>query len=263
MPTTENGANTGKNNSGVFIIVALILGFSMIICCILGMYGLASYKQKKYEVKINGYSKKQITSDLVDWTGYYDLTCENMQNGYAQMESNKNTILAYLKDRGVSENEITFSSVSFVENRSYYTDEDGNAVNEVKGYTMGQSVSISSSNIDLITDISRSSSELINKGIHFQSRQPEYRYTKLEDLKIDMLAEASADAKSRAKIVAENAGSKLGALTSAKLSSIKISPLYSVPSEFDNWGYSYYVSNDVASIEKEVTVTVYCTYIVK
>ena len=252
-----------KRSNLVYIGVALIIGFSMIICCVLGMYGLAAYKQKKYEVKINGYCKKQIESDFVEWTGYYDLTCDNMQTGYAVMEQNKNAVLAYLKDKGVNENEITFSAVSFAENYNYDVDEYGNSVRNLNNYTMGQSVKISSEDIEKVTDISRSSSELINKGIHFQSRQPEYKYTKLEDLKVDMLAEASADARNRAKIIAENAGSKLGSLTSAKLSSIKITPLYSIPGEFENYGYSYYVSNDLASIEKEVTVTVHCTFIVK
>jgi hypothetical protein len=79
-----------------------------------------------------------------------------------------------------------------------------------------------------------------------------------------MLAEATLDATRRAELIAENAGSKLGELTHAKLSSIKVAPLYSVPDDYDEfYGYSSYVDKDTASLEKEVTVSVYCTFEVK
>ncbi|MDD3173253.1 MAG: SIMPL domain-containing protein [Herbinix sp.] len=98
--------------------------------------------------------------------------------------------------------------------------------------------------------------------IQFQSYAPEYHYTKLADLKVTMLAEATKDATKRAKMIAENAGSKLGDLSHANISDITITPLYSnVVDDYDEYGY--YIDKDISSLEKEVTVVVYCTFEIK
>lgn len=66
--------------------------------------------------------------------------------------------------------------------------------------------------MDKVEAISRQVTELINSGIEFYSSSPEYYYTKLAELKIEMIAEATKDANTRAKKIAENAGSDIGAL---------------------------------------------------
>src|SRR5690606_40695998 len=68
----------------------------------------------------------------------------------------------------------------------------------------------------------REITELLNKGIQFYSQSPRYYYTKLADLKIEMISKATADAKHRADMIAENSGGKLGELISAKMGIFQI-----------------------------------------
>jgi hypothetical protein len=247
------------------IIVALILSISIIISCFIGVKGLADYKQKKYVIQIKGYTTQQITSDMIVWSGIFDVDAENLKDGYNDLESNKEKVKNYLIGKGIAEEDLIFSSISI--NEKYILNEFGNNTNKIDGYNLAQTVTISSSEIYKITEISRNSTELLNEGVQFESYAPEYHYTKLEDLKASMLADATKDATKRAKLIAENAGSKLGNLTNAKVSSIKVSPLYSVPDdyymEFGYYGYGSSVSNDSISLEKEVTVSVYCTFEIK
>lgn len=63
-----------------------------------------------------------------------------------------------------------------------------------------------------IENLSRTVTEIINKGIELTSSQPMYFYTKLADVKQQMIADATKDARERAKKIAENAGSSLGSL---------------------------------------------------
>ena len=65
-----------------------------------------------------------------------------------------------------------------------------------------------------IENLSRTVTEIINKGIELTSSQPMYFYTKLADVKQQMIADATKDARERAKKIAENAGSSLGSLKS-------------------------------------------------
>lgn len=242
------------------IIVAIILGAAMIFSCFIGVKGLADFKQKKYSIDIKGYAKQQITSDLIVWSGVYDVQAVNPKDGYNLLEADKEKVKRYLMNKGFSEDQLIFSSISITEN--HVLNEYGGYTNEIKDYNLIQTVTISSSEIDKVTEVSRNATELLNEGVQFQSYAPEYHYTKLEDLKVSMLAEATQDATKRAQLIAENAGSKLGQLTNAKLSSIKVAPLYSVPDEYYNdYGYyGRYVDNDTVSLEKEVTLTVSCSF---
>lgn len=243
------------------IIIALILAAAMISSCFIGVRGLAEFKRKKYDIDIKGYSKQQITSDLIVWSGYYDIQAAELKEGYSRLEADKEKVVNYLVNKGFTEEELIFSSISVSENHAL--NEYGGYTDEIKDYTLAQTITISSDEIDRVTELSRNATELLNEGVQFQSRSPEYHYTKLEDLKVSMLAEATLDATKRAELIAENAGSKLGELTHAKLSGIKVTPLYSVPNDYDDWGYSRYVDNDTVSLEKEVTVSVYCTFEIK
>ena len=98
--------------------------------------------------------------------------------------------------------------------------------------------------------------ELLNEGVAFRSDPPQYLYTKLADIKVTMLAEATKDATKRAGMIAENAGSKLGDLTYADMGVMQITPLYS--KEVSDYGI-----NDTYSLEKEITAVVHCTFEIK
>lgn len=244
------------------IIVALIISLAVITSCFIGVKGLAEFKRKKYNINIKGYTKEQILSDWIVWTGYYDVESDGLKDGYALLEADKEKVNIYLLGKGFKEEDLIYSSISISE--KYSLNEYGGRTNEVIGHNLAQTVTISSDNIDKVTEISRKSTELLNEGVQFQSQAPEYHYTKLEDLKVSMLAAATQDATKRAELIAVNAGSQLGELTNAKLSSIKVTPLYSVPDDYFDWyGYSSYVDNDKVSLDKEVTVSVNCTFEVK
>lgn len=254
--------NENKNRIIGNIIIALILSAAMIASCFIGVNGLAEYKRKKYDIDIKGYTTQKITSDLIVWSGIYDIDSENLKDGYNVLEGTKKIVKSYLMDKGIAEEDLVFSSISIHEN--YIVNEQGVNTNEIGSYRLAQTVTISSNEIDKVTDISRNATELLNEGVHLESYAPEYHYTKIEDLKVSMLADATKDATKRAGLIAENAGSKLGKLTNAKVSSIKITPLYSVPDDYYDddyyYGYSSYVDNDTVSLEKEVTVSVYCSF---
>lgn len=240
------------------IIVATILSIGVIISCLIGVKGLSDFKQKKDVIKIKGYSKQQIISDVIVWSGSFDVEAVDLKTGYNQLEKDKEKVKAYLINQGFSEEELIFSSISISEKHSL--NEYGYSTNEVIGYYLAQTVTISSGEIDKVTEVSRNATELLNEGVQFESYAPEYHYTKLEDLKVSMLADATKDATKRAGLIAENAGSKLGDLANAKLSGIKVTPLYSIPDDYYDYGYGRYIDNDSVSLEKEVTVSVDCTF---
>lgn len=129
----------------------------------------------------------------------------------------------------------------------------GQYTNEIESYRLYQHVEIRSQDVDKITVLSREATELINQGVEFQSYPPQYFYTKIADLKIEMLALATKDARTRAEQIAENTNSKVGALRTAKMGVFQITPLYS--NEISDYGI-----NDTSSLVKEITAVMNCEF---
>ena len=106
-----------------------------------------------------------------------------------------------------------------------------------------------SEDIDKIGQIAREATELINQGILIESMAPEYLVTKLGEIKIEMLAEASKDAKVRAEQIAKSTGSSIGSVRTARMGVLQITPADST--EVSDSGM-----NDTSSLEKDITAVV-------
>jgi hypothetical protein len=119
---------------------------------------------------------------------------------------------------------------------------------------LDQQLKIESRNVNLVEDLSRSASELIDMGMELISFSPEYYYTKLAELKIKMIESATKDAKLRAEKIAENAGGSLGALKNADLGVFQITGQNS--SEDYSWGGSF----NTTSKKKTASVTIRLKY---
>jgi hypothetical protein len=197
---------------GLFLAVAIVIG-----SWLLG----SSFKEAKQienahrnSIRVKGYAQKNIESDLGKWSASIKARSTDIQSAYSQLNSAKSTTLNFLTSLGVSESSIVFSPVNTREIYQQKTSGYGET-NQLEGYELSLNVSFESDNLDKIEEVSRVSSELIQQGINIQSYSPQYFYTKIEDLKLEMLAEASKNAYERAEKLAGNTGSDVGTLQSA------------------------------------------------
>lgn len=243
--------NEFRNKVAANSIVAVIIVVGIIISSMIVANSIVEIKGGGSRIIVTGSAKQQITSDLIVWTGSFSAKSPMLQDAYAQLEADKNKVMSYLVKKGVSEDKIVFSSINT--NMYYIILPSGQYTSDIDYYDLNQTVTISSEEIDKITEISRNATELINEGVQFQSNAPQYLYTKIADLKVTMLAEATKDARKRSEMIAENAGSKLGELKYADMGVIQITPLYS--SEVSDYGM-----NDTYSLEKEITAIVHCEF---
>ncbi|MDD2190080.1 MAG: SIMPL domain-containing protein [Eubacteriales bacterium] len=236
------------------VIIAVIAAIAIVAASFILADGVAKIKGDNNRIIVTGSAKQQITSDLIVWTGSFNAKSPSLQDAYAQLETDRNRVMDYLVKHDVPEEKIVFSSINT--NTYYVVLPNGQYTSDIDYYELYQTVTISSEEIDKVTEISRNVTELINEGIQFQSNPPQYMYTKIADMKVTMLAEATKDAKKRAEMIAENAGNTLGKLTYADMGVIQITPLYS--NEVSDYGM-----NDTYSLEKEITAIVHCEFEIK
>ncbi|MBB6215379.1 hypothetical protein HNQ80_001468 [Anaerosolibacter carboniphilus] len=243
-----------ENKNVVWVLVSFILAAGLVISSYIITIGIKEVKGPDNTLSVKGSAKKQITSDLVVWTGSFSTQSQSLSDAYKSLKDSEGKVRDYLIKQGIKEKDIVFSSITTSTN--YVMLMNGTYSNQIDSYRLYQNVEIQSNEIQKITDISRNATDLINEGVEFQSNAPQYFYTKLADLKIDMIALATQDAKARAEKMLSTTGNKVGKLSSANVGVFQITPLYS--DEISDYGI-----NDTTSIEKEITSVVTCDFEVK
>ena len=234
-------------NGGVALAIGLVL--SSII------FGWFYTKTKKGDeaITVTGSAKKRIKSDLVTWSAGITSEAPQLAEAYRQTTESIPRVKQFLISKGIPENQITVSSISTqtLKKKENYADESA----EITGYSLRQSVEVRSNDVDKIAQIARESTELINQGILIESNAPQYYFTQLGDLKIEMLGEAAKDAKERAEKIAASTGNSIGAVRSARMGVMQITAADST--EVSDAGIS-----DTSTIDKDVTAVVNISFAV-
>lgn len=236
-------------NAGFALAVALVLA------SIVGAYAYMSGKHNEQTVTVTGSAKKRIKSDLIVWSVGVSYQGDNLADAYKALKERVPRVKKYLLDKGVPENQITVSSVS-TQTLHAKTSDGGEETGRITGYAMSQEISVRSNDVEKIARLSREVTELIDQGILVESHAPQYLYTKLGELKIEMLGEAAKDAKIRAQQIAASTGSKIGSVRSAKMGVLQITPADS--NEVSDSGM-----NDTSSLEKDITAVVNVSFAVE
>ena len=128
---------------------------------------------------------------------------------------------------------------------------------EFTGYTLNQSVEIDSKEVEKVERISREITELLNQGIQLYSSAPRYYYTRLDELKIEMISQATENARLRAEKIATNSKSELDELVVAKMG------IFQITGQNSNEDYSWGGAYNTTSKEKTASITMKLTYKVK
>ena len=131
--------------------------------------------------------------------------------------------------------------------------DDDTVTNIRVGYRLSHAIEVRSEDVDRLPRLAGDSSELLQQDVAFESGGFEFIYTKAGEAKVEMMAEATQDARERAERIATNGGAKVTALRSAKMGVVQINPLYSTATSWEG-------NNDTTSLDKTITATVTATF---
>lgn len=234
-------------NAGVALAIGLVL--SSII------FGWFFSKTRKGDeaITVTGSAKKRISADLVLWNAGVTAQSPQLADSYKQLSENIPRIREYLLSKGIPEDQMVISSITTTTLKR--RDSDGNESSEITGYSLTQQIEVRSNDVAKIARVAREATELINQGILIESSAPKYYYTKLGDLKIEMLGEAAKDAKDRAEKIASSTGNSIGSVKSARMGVLQITAA-------DSTDVSDYGVYDTTTIEKDMTAVVNVSFAV-
>ena len=243
-----NGEKTnGFYNAGTALAVGLIIS-----SLILG-WAYKATKKGDEAITVTGSAKRRIVSDLVVWSAGVSVQAPQLSDSYKQLSDNIPRIKQYLLSKGIPEDQMTVSAIATTTIKK--RDADGNETSEITGYTLSQRIEVKSADVGKISQVAREATELINQGILIESSAPQYYYTKIGDLKIEMLGEAAKDAKERAERIASSTGNSIGSVRSAKMGVMQITAA-------DSTDVSDYGVYDTSTVEKDMTAVVNVSFAV-
>ena len=243
------------------IMITLIAGITAILCTTILAVGILNFKKTGTGsgVTATGSASCDFESDLIVWRGNYSAYGITTADAYGVIKQDAEVIKNYLLKNGITEDEMVFSSVDISQNYNAQYNMDGEYIGDVpEGFNLSQEVSITSTDVDKVEKISRDISALIESGVEFTSNSPEYYYTKLDELKLQLIVQATANAKQRIDIITAGSGAKTGDLLSANLGVFQITAQNSASDE-----YSYGGTLDTTSRNKTATITVKLSYTTK
>lgn len=240
-----------KNN---LLIPLAIIATALVICAVVIGSALKISKKESQTITVTGSAKKVIISDFGILRGSLTASAPTANVAYKELQSQKPQLLKYLASKGFPQDKVSFFTVVVIP--KYEITANGMQTSNVVGYTYSQRIEIQSNDVQKIKDISLEISSLVQNGLSFTVETPEYFYSKLAELKVEIQAEAAKDAMIRAQKIAKSTDCELGHITNAKMGVLQITPKYS--NMVSDMGV-----NDLSSIEKEITAVVNASFEIK
>ena len=232
---------------------ALVLAIAFVLgIWIAGSTYLSVRKQRI--VSVTGNAEQDFESDLIVWSASFRVQRATLSEAYTEIERERTVVQDYLQRSGLKPDGYSFGSLDVSQNYSSGYDTHGNYQQVPNGYVLTQSVTITSGDLDGVEELSKSISSLISQGVEITSQAPAYYYTNLDDLKHQMLRQASEDALDRAEEIASGSRGKVGKLQNASMGVFQI--VGKNAGEDYSWGGAF----NTSSRHKTISVTVRATY---
>jgi hypothetical protein len=199
-------------------------------------------------ITVTGSAKKRIVSDYVVWDASLASQRPTTTAAASQLAAWTRRALAFFRAQGVRDDELTLQPISTAGPGGY--DENGDKVN---GFRLTRVFEIRSFRVRAIANAAERSSSLLAQGVPLAAQPPQYVYTKLPDLRPQLLAAATKDAQQRARVLVAASGAKLGKLRGVNVGVFQIT----IPNSTEVSDYGEY---DTSTLEKDVTAVVNVTF---
>ncbi len=226
------------------------LSIALVFSSWIAARAILAVKQASDVFVVTGSAKRPITSDYILWRLSVSSQQPTARDAYRDLIQQTERIRAYLKEKQVPDDAITTNAI---ETMPIPEITNGQETGQILAYRLTQRFEIRGSDVARYTELSRQVTELIEEGINLVSEPPQYLYTQLDKLRVEMVAAATKDARARAEAIASSTGSRVGRVRDAKTGVFQITSRNSTDVS-DSGIY------DTSSIDKDITAVVSVTF---
>ncbi len=197
------------------IIEAAVLALGLILLGLAIKSGIKVFSQRDRVVNVKGLAEREVQADKAIWPLVYKDVGSDLVTLYDNLNVKNQTIVSFLKSNGIKDEEISISAPQVVDMEA----ERYSNNTSLYRYNITSVITVSSDNVDLVRKLMSEQGELLRQGIAVTGGDYQYNvqftFTKLNDIKPEMIEEATKNARESAIKFAEDSDSKLGKIKSA------------------------------------------------
>ena len=205
-------------------------------------------------ISVTGSYSQQVISD----SGIFEFEIKSRKTtkseAYAEINKQRPVVIKYLEEQGFSKEEIDIKTSRGYD--IYKIMPNGMTTNQIAAFDASQRISVKSKDVQKIKKVATDITNLTSKGIDINVDEPSYFYSKLSDVKVKMLEEATKDAKQRASAMLKATRNRVGKIQSVRMGVFQITPV-------DSTNVSDMGINDTTTIEKKITSVANVTFSIK
>lgn len=229
------------------VSLGLILALGLIFAV-----NVATKNVSNDKISVTGSAFKIVQSDSARLEFDIEAKRPTKQLAYSLVQTQLPIVKKYLADNGIKDIEIKATNGY----NTYKYSSNGSMTNDLAYYTLSQPIVVKSDDVNKIQQISTDIQNLLNQGIDIGIISTEYYYSKLGDLKVELLEDATKDAKDRASAMLKATKNRPGKIQSVQMGVFQITPV-------DSTNVSDMGINDTSSIEKKVTAVANVVFRIK
>ena len=233
------------------MLAGLFLAAGLVFSAMLATSAWVKIKNSQF-ITVKGSARKNIDSDLAVWRGSFVVEAETLVAAQHAVKENRDKVLAFLA--GANFTNAVFTPIAIEEVRALQKTADGFTQQRTAGYRLSQSVRVESADVARIEKLD--STELVEQGVVFTTDAPQFIYSTVGEAKIEMLAEATKDARARAEQIATQGGRRISQLHDADQGIFQITPPHETRTSWEG-------ENDTSSRAKTITAVVTATFLLK
>ena len=220
------------NRSGAWIAGALALALGIAVAGALAGSGFARARQADRYVTVKGISEREVRADTGLWPLRLVAADDDLSRANQQLAGSVEKLRAFLAANGISEKETSLQGVKVTD---AFADQYRPAGQVARRYVVETTLLVRSGNPDRVLAVSQKVGDLVRQGVVLSTRGdyegsgPTFLFTKLNDIKPAMIAEATARAREAATQFARDSKSALGGIRRASQGLFEILPRDEAP----------------------------------
>lgn len=203
---------------------AIVMSIAIIVLGSMLPIAVKDFRAFDRTVTVKGLCEREVEADKVVWPINYRVASNDLSDLTAKMESNRRTIVQFLKDGGIEESEITFSAPKISDK---YSQEYVGTDNRRFRYISRNVITVSTEKVSKVQPLTTRVQELLKAGVIVSSENYwddniQYLFEGLNEIKPDMIHEATANARVAAEQFATDSDSKIGKIKTASQGTFSI-----------------------------------------
>lgn len=200
-----------NDNTKMRVISAALIAAAIFSLGLFLKTGIDNIAYRDRNVTVRGLAERQVEADFVTWPITYNVAGDNLIALYDQITQYNNTIVEFLTSNGIDKSEISINppdtynaTANQYDSRSF----------KYK-YSLSCDITVATTKVDKVRELLTRQTELLKEGVPYSNSYINYEFRALNNIKPDMIAEATRNAREAAQQFAKDSDSKVGKMKTA------------------------------------------------